>query len=199
MDKKSTTLPTDSSERKSIPLVSGVLDYFPAALAEVAKVSKAGNDKHNPGEALHWAREKSSDHADCIGRHLLERGAVDKGTGQLHSAELAWRALALLQEELEAKGAPMARGATKGEETPRNIIERVNHIDELPYVEPIPLEKVLDDPASYEGIDRTYYDGPDGAMTEQDLLNHVTGHKPFPTCTADHPCEFCALMNSPYE
>ena len=106
-----TTLPTDSAARKAVPLCSGVLDYFPAALAEVAKVSHAGNEKHNPGQPLHWARGKSSDHADCILRHLAERGGFD-GTMR-HSAALAWRALALLQEELEAEGAPMSRGSRK--------------------------------------------------------------------------------------
>lgn len=105
-------LPTGSQERKDIPLTTGVLDYFPAALAEVAKVSKIGNDKHNPGEPLHWARGKSTDQADCIARHLLERGGIDPDTGMRHSAQLAWRCLALLQLELEEAGeAPLARGA----------------------------------------------------------------------------------------
>jgi len=104
-------LPTTTEERKGIPITTGLLDYFPAALAEVAKVSKAGNDKHNPGEPMHWARGKSMDQADCIGRHLIERGGFDPETGQRHSAQLAWRALALLQIELEEAGAPLARGA----------------------------------------------------------------------------------------
>lgn len=103
-------LPTDSDARKEIPLVRGVLDYFPAALAEVAKLSKAGNDKHNPGQDLHWSRGKSGDHADCILRHLAERGVIDTD-GLSHSVKVAWRALALLQEELEGCGAPLARGA----------------------------------------------------------------------------------------
>jgi hypothetical protein len=107
-----TTLPSTTAERKEIPLARGVLDYFPAALAEVAKVSKAGNDKHNPGQEMHHARGKSTDHADCIMRHLIDRGAVDSETGQRHSAMVAWRALALLQQELEDAGeAPLARGA----------------------------------------------------------------------------------------
>ncbi len=106
-------LPTGSSERKNIPLATGVLDYFPAALAAVAEVSKVGNDKHNPGEPLHWARGKSMDQADCVARHLIERGGVDPDTGLRHTAQLAWRALALLQIELEEAGeAPLARGAS---------------------------------------------------------------------------------------
>lgn len=104
-------LPSDAQGRKDIPLCTGLLDYFTAALAEVAKVSKAGNDQHNPGQPLHWSRGKSTDHADCAVRHLAERGSRDTD-GQRHTAKLAWRALALLQEELEAAGeAPMPRGA----------------------------------------------------------------------------------------
>jgi len=97
--------------RKAIPLARGLFDYFPAALAEVARVSQAGNDKHNPGEDMHWARGKSMDHADCIMRHLIDRGTADPEDGLFHSGKMAWRALALLQEELEATGAPLPRGA----------------------------------------------------------------------------------------
>ena len=104
-------LPTDSAERKATPLASGCLDYFPAALAAVAQLSQVGNDKHNPGQPMHWARDKSSDHADCILRHLTDRGTVDPEDGIRHATKVAWRALALLQEELELAGAPVARGA----------------------------------------------------------------------------------------
>lgn len=110
-------LPHGSSERKAIPIVSGLLDYFPSALIEVAKVSKAGNDKHNPGQPLHHARGKSMDHADSAVRHIMERGSVDPDTGLSVLAHAAWRVLALLQEELEAQGAPLARGAKLPENT----------------------------------------------------------------------------------
>jgi len=103
-------LPTEAKERKAIPIFTGCLDYFPNALAEVAKISKAGNDQHNPGQPLHWARGKSMDHADTCARHLMERGTIDVD-GTRHSAKAAWRALALLQEELEQAGAPMSRGS----------------------------------------------------------------------------------------
>jgi hypothetical protein len=95
-------LSTDAKERKDTPVTTGVLDYFPLAIIEIARLSKAGNDQHNPGEPLHWAKEKSTDHADCIVRHLLDRGTFDSD-GQRHTTKVAWRALALLQIELEAE------------------------------------------------------------------------------------------------
>lgn len=99
------SLPEDSKARKSLPIFSGVLKYFPDAIAAVAEVSRAGNDKHNPGEPLHWSRDKSKDHHDCIARHLLDVGLRD-ADGLRHSAMLAWRALAALQLEIEADQRP---------------------------------------------------------------------------------------------
>ena len=93
-------LPTDAQERKQIPITTGVLDYFPLAIAEVAKCSWAGNQQHHPDKELHWDKSKSTDHSDCIARHLIDRGKFDTD-GQRHSAKLAWRALALLELELE--------------------------------------------------------------------------------------------------
>ena len=103
------TLPTDSAARKSIPLARGCLDYFPDALAAVAALSKVGNDKHNPGEPLHWSRDKSNDHADCIMRHLIDRGTFDPEDDVLHSVKVAWRALAMLQIEIEEMRAQSLR------------------------------------------------------------------------------------------
>ena len=91
---------SDPKERKNLPIGTGVLDYFPDALAAVAHCSKVGNDQHNPGQPLHWDRSKSTDQSDCIIRHFIERGTVDSD-GVRHSAKLAWRALALLQIEIE--------------------------------------------------------------------------------------------------
>lgn len=107
-------LPSDDKERAMMPIVTGCLDYFPNALAYVAFISKHGSLKHNPGEEMHWARNKSTDHADKIGRHLVERGKFydDAGTKLRHSGNLAWRALALLQTELEEAGiCPRARAS----------------------------------------------------------------------------------------
>lgn len=88
--------------RKDFPLFSGCIDYFPDALLLVARLSKIGNDKHNPGQPLHWSKDKSPDHADCLARHLLDHGEIDPDTGLSHTVSVAWRALALLQTEIEA-------------------------------------------------------------------------------------------------
>jgi hypothetical protein len=112
-------LPSDAEERKNMPVTTGVLDYFPDAIAAVAMVSKVGNDQHNPGEPLHWAKGKSDDHADSLVRHLLERGTTDTD-GTLHSAKVVWRALAMLQTELEDGAGlkdplPWSPGSYRGE------------------------------------------------------------------------------------
>jgi hypothetical protein len=104
------TLPTDAAARKAVPVYSGFLRYFPRAVAAVAELSRVSNEQHNPGEPLHWSRDKSSDHHDCLARHLLQAGTMDSD-GQRHSAKVAWRAMAALELELEAAGAPLARGA----------------------------------------------------------------------------------------
>jgi len=106
------TLPEDSLGRKQTPLITGVMDYFPDAMIYVAKVSWFGNEKHNPGQTLYHNREKSADEADSILRHLLERGTPDPESGLPASAHMAWRALSLLQKELEEAGlATLPRGA----------------------------------------------------------------------------------------
>lgn len=105
------TLTTDPNARKEIPLARGLLDYFPNALAEVARLSLAANEKHNPGQELHWSFEKSADHADTILRHLVDRGTLDDDQF-LHDVKVAWRGLALLEAELIKRGAKPGR-ATK--------------------------------------------------------------------------------------
>ena len=86
--------------RKDMPIFSGVLKYFPLALLEVSKVSLAGSKQHNPNKPLHWDRSKSTDEADALVRHLLDAGKIDTD-GIRHTAKVVWRALALLQKEVE--------------------------------------------------------------------------------------------------
>jgi hypothetical protein len=119
-----TKLPADddSARRKRAPIGTGVLDYFPDALWQMAELSYWGNEKHNPGEPLHDARSKSNDDADCLQRHFMSRGTWDSMTlkdGRVvkvrHSVAMAWRACRIAQIEIE-NDVPegeygMARGA----------------------------------------------------------------------------------------
>lgn len=98
---RATTMPDSAAARKRYPIASGVLDYFPDAIAALAHLSWCGNEQHNPGQPLHWARGKSADEPDTMMRHFLQRGTTDVD-GLKHSAKMAWRALAILQKELEA-------------------------------------------------------------------------------------------------
>ncbi len=102
-------LPSESKARKNMPMARGLLYYFPDALAAVAEHSRKGNDKHNPGESLHWSRDKSTDHADCVVRHVVDAGPnwteVDPEFDTLYAVEVAWRALAMAQIALERRAA----------------------------------------------------------------------------------------------
>ena len=88
---KKSILPEDPKERKGVPLYSGVVKYFPRALAAVAVLSKKGNDQHNPGKPLHWDRSKSGDELDALMRHIVDE----------EWEAVAWRALAHCEKEIE--------------------------------------------------------------------------------------------------
>jgi hypothetical protein len=111
------SLAHDPKKRKQFPIATGVLDYFPDAIAAVAEVSLAGNEQHHPGTPLHWDRTKSNDQSDALLRHMLDRGTRD-ADGIRHSAKAAWRALAMLQLEIEGEDerliAPGMITCTKG-------------------------------------------------------------------------------------
>ena len=102
LERKSFIMETDKNKRKQIPIFTGLIKYFPKALAEVAKVSYIGNQQHHPDKPLHWDRSKSTDELDALTRHLFQAGETDTD-GMLHSAKVAWRALANLEKELEQK------------------------------------------------------------------------------------------------
>ena len=84
-------LPTDSNERKLIPLYTGLFQFFPDALAAVAHRSYVGSKQHHPEKPVSWDRSKSGDELDAMMRHVLD-GDWDA---------VAWRALANLQKQLE--------------------------------------------------------------------------------------------------
>ena len=93
-----------AKERKQTPVFSGVLKYFPDAIAEVAKCSFAGQQQHNPGKPLAWDRSKSGDEYDALMRHLIDHSINPlDDDGQLHLAKVCWRALAGLEKYLEGQ------------------------------------------------------------------------------------------------
>jgi len=91
-----------AESRKGMPVYRGVLSYFPDALKEVSKVSLQGNKQHHPDKPLHWDKNKSTDNADALVRHLIDhtQNPIDDDR-HLHLAKVAWRALATLQIYLE--------------------------------------------------------------------------------------------------
>lgn len=109
-------LPSDRTTRKATPIWSGFINYFPLAISAVAQLSFSANEVHNPGEALHWSKDKSNDHKDCMGRHLVEIDEYDSEPDHdyhyLHAVKNAWRAMAHLQTLLESGKAPRVK---KGE------------------------------------------------------------------------------------
>lgn len=108
------TLPVDSTERKQFPLAA-VFDYFPDALCAVAKVIAAGQAQHGTHG---WDRAKSQDEESTLLRHFMDRGTLDVD-GTRHSAKVAFRALAMLQKELERElGLPRSRGSYDSSEEP---------------------------------------------------------------------------------
>lgn len=135
------SLPTDDKARKALPILTYLTEYFPdATLAEVA-VSVAGNEQHNPGEPLHWAREKSKDQLNTAFRHLWDhkRGTVKDIDGQYHLAKAIWRLKAELQLVIEAERSGAAPNPAGG--------HRQSLMTELPaYPESGPLQ--LQEPAA---------------------------------------------------
>lgn len=102
---------SEAALRKMQPVGTIITSYFPDALRAVAAVAYVGNEKHNPGEKLHWARGKSDDHDNALVRHLIDTYGSDPWNVEtmkdgrvfavLHAANAAWRALALCQLEVE--------------------------------------------------------------------------------------------------
>jgi Domain of unknown function (DUF5664) len=96
----------EAAQRKQHPLFTGLFNYFPDALMEVAHASWVGSQQHTPGVPIFWDRSKSTDQLDCLLRHAMEHGKRDSD-GVRHMAKAAWRALAELQLEIERDRGPM--------------------------------------------------------------------------------------------
>lgn len=108
----------DEPITKADRLTTGVVDYFPNALAAIGRWSTFNNAKYPPAVpsadgSPRWSFDVSTQHADAIASHLAQRGTVDAESGFSHSVALAWRALALLESELIAAGAKPGLGVLR--------------------------------------------------------------------------------------
>jgi len=111
----------ESAMRKMMPIGTLITEYFPDAFLGMAAVAYVGNQKHNPGEHMHWARGKSMDQFDCVVRHSIDAkraGADGWDTYYLkdgsiyqvrHKAAAAWRAAAEAQLDAESAGGEVLR------------------------------------------------------------------------------------------
>jgi len=91
-----------AQQRKSTPVFTGFMCYFPRAIRYVAQVSLAGNKQHHADKPLHWDMSKSTDEKDALARHLLDvaQGIDTDEDDILHEGKVCWRALANLERKL---------------------------------------------------------------------------------------------------
>lgn len=85
--------PTDAAERKTYPVGTFIKDYFPNAIAALAHHSYVSQEQHGPttnGAPMEWLKDKSVGDGNQIIRHYMEGDY----------ANMAWRALELLEREL---------------------------------------------------------------------------------------------------
>ena len=110
------SLPISYKARKELPLYDFMFGYFPLAWLEVVKVAIEGNNQHNPGERLHWARHKSTDQLNTAFRHLFDHGTgvVKDIDDTYHLAKTIWRLMAELQLIVEKNNGKHSRRARKG-------------------------------------------------------------------------------------
>jgi len=94
-------------EAKSSAMMN-VFRRFPRAMKEIAKVSEFGNNKYNtkPGDLTYLTTGTFEYYTNAVGRHLLDEvleGVWNEKDGDLmHSAQVAWNALARLEVQLVA-------------------------------------------------------------------------------------------------
>jgi hypothetical protein len=105
MTKTTAGLPEEAKSREEWPIYDYQYGYFPDAYLEEVRVAWVGNQQHNKGEPMHWARHKSPDHMNKAMRHLDDYGhGIKKDTdGTYHLAKAIWRLKARLQLDIEAE------------------------------------------------------------------------------------------------
>jgi len=86
------------------PVFRGLIDYFPRACLAVAEVSECGARKYK-WKGWQAVPDGETRYQDALVRHICKEsieGPIDKDFGLLHSAHVAWNALAVLELKLRA-------------------------------------------------------------------------------------------------
>lgn len=83
-------------------VVQGFMQYFPNAIAEVARVSEFGARKYAWGN-WQFVDAGIERYTEALGRHLLATDLVDNESNLLHAAHIAWNAMARLELILKEK------------------------------------------------------------------------------------------------
>ena len=99
--------PGSKADAGKSPVLRGCLQYFPRALRLVSDVSLRGAQKY-AWRGWEQVANGPERYGDALGRHLLDEaidGPIDKDTGLLHAAQVAWNALARLELILRAQSA----------------------------------------------------------------------------------------------
>jgi hypothetical protein len=81
------------------PVLCGLLDYFPRACLEIAKVSEFGANKYM-WKGWETVVDGIDRYGDAAARHLIYEsieGPYDKDSGLLHASHSAWNLLARLE------------------------------------------------------------------------------------------------------
>ena len=97
-------IPEQDEDRAKVRLLDYMMGYFPNAQVAKARHSYESNIKHNGGEGMEWAKDKSVGDGNQIMRHLVDgmeawrNGNQDEAT--YHFTCLAWRGDELLERML---------------------------------------------------------------------------------------------------
>lgn len=101
-----------------MPVFQGLIDYFPRACMEVARVSQMGAEKYQ-WKGWESVPDGLNRYSNAMVRHQLNlaiQGEYDPD-GFLHRAQIAWNALATLELWLREHDTGR-QGESAGEETP---------------------------------------------------------------------------------
>ena len=87
---ESKVFPEADEERAKYKVATFICEFFPHAIAELARFSYEMQAKHCPGQPMCWAKDKSIGDGNQLIRHLMDKEYTN----------VAWRGLELLERQL---------------------------------------------------------------------------------------------------